>query len=165
MQQALGDGAAAAVAKLREQGAQVGSILNVEKRKSIHLARRPQRFLSGNTSELSPYGIEIDIKAAQDGKSGDVVTQSIRTLPEVLDTGARTGTPAGARALRNGILDEYKTFLEQVGAAYGFHPISGKQGFIKILQALQKEAENGLNDDDREFWQSVEIGLRVLRAG
>jgi hypothetical protein len=89
-------------------------------------------------------------------------------------------------ALRDGILAEYETFLEFVGAPAGFHPTNDRQGFAELIDKFRAYVEERIDgkvtdpehpsftkgrrvdasaegsDSGREFWRAVSDALDVV---
>jgi hypothetical protein len=127
-------------------------------RKMFKLGRLPMRIRAGKAT-VSDADIRIQI--------GSNVTQSIRTLPEVLSgkreaksargTGAEHLVELG-KSVELECIDFFGTFAE----SQGFDSATAKAAHLKMLQKLKdfiiQERQNSnpnQEDGDREFWQTA----------
>jgi hypothetical protein len=168
LEAALGEEQAKGV--LAASGLSGDPIFSEGERKMFKLGRLPVRIRAGKAS-IDDADIRI--------KVGSNVTQSIRTLPEIL-AGKRE-----ARSLKGGGTDhllelgqsvesEYNDFFGAFAEAQGFHSSTAKAAHLKMLQKLkdhfieQREKSNPNQEDgDREFWQTVlkSLGKTIVDLG
>jgi hypothetical protein len=136
-------------------------------KKMFKLGRLPVRIRSGKAS-TDDADIRIQI--------GSNVTQSIRTVPEVLagKREARSARGAGTEhllELGKSVENEYNDFFGSFAETQGFHPTTAKAAHLKMLNKLKdrfiEERQNSnpnQEDGDREFWQSVLLATGKMIA-
>jgi hypothetical protein len=127
-------------------------------KKMFKLGRLPVRIRAGKAS-TDDADIRIQI--------GSNVTQSIRTLPEVLAgkreaRSARGGGTDHLLELGKSVESEYNDFFGAFAEVQGFHPSTAKAAHLKMLQKLKdyfieerQKSNPNQEDGDREFWQVV----------
>lgn len=127
-------------------------------KKMFKLGRLPVRIRSGKAS-TDDADIRIQI--------GSNVTQSIRTLPEVLAgkreaRSARGGGTDHLVELGRSVENEYNDFFGSFAEVQGFHQSTAKAAHLKMLHKLkeyfieQRQKSNPNQEEgDREFWQVV----------
>jgi hypothetical protein len=139
-------------------------------KKMFKLGRLPHRIRAGMASTD-----EADIRIGM----GSNVTQSIRTIPEVLagKREARSGRGAGTEHLMElgkSVENEYNDFFGAFAEVHGFHPDSAKAAHLKMLQKLKahfiEERQNSnpnQEESDRDFWQGVlvAVGKKITDLG
>ncbi|NQX01332.1 hypothetical protein HQ447_11800 [bacterium] len=125
-------------------------------KKMFKLGRLPVRIRAGKAS-TDDADIRIQI--------GSNVTQSIRTLPEVLagKREARSAKGAGTDhllKLGKSVESEHNDFFGAFAEVQGFHPSTAKAAHLKMLQKLKdyfieerQKSNPNQEDGDREFWQ------------
>lgn len=131
-------------------------------KKMFKLGRLPVRIRSGKAS-TDDADIRIQI--------GSNVTQSIRTLPEVLAgkreaRSARGGGTDHLLELGKSVESEYNDFFGAFAEVQGFAPSTAKAAHLKMLQKLKdyvieerQKSNPNQEDGDREFWQVVLTAL------
>jgi len=127
-------------------------------KKMFKLGRLPVRIRGGKAS-TDDADIRIQI--------GSNVTQSIRTLPEVLAgkreaRSARGGGTDHLLELGKSVESEYNDFFGAFAEVQGFAPSTAKAAHLKMLQKLKEhfieerqKSNPNQEDGDREFWQVV----------
>jgi hypothetical protein len=127
-------------------------------KKMFKLGRLPVRIRAGKAS-TDDADIRIQI--------GSNVTQSIRTLPEVLAgkreaRSAKGGGTDHLLELGKSVESEYNDFFGAFAEVQGFHPSTAKAAHLKMLQKLKdyfieerQKSNPNQEDGDREFWQVV----------
>lgn len=127
-------------------------------KKMFKLGRLPVRIRAGRAS-TDDADIRIQI--------GSNVTQSIRTLPEVLAgkreaRSARGGGNDHLLELGRSVESEYNDFFGDFADVQGFHPSTAKAVHLKMLQKLRgysieerQKSNPNQEDGDREFWQVI----------
>ena len=126
-------------------------------RKMYKLGRLPMCIRAGKAS-VSDADIRIQI--------GSNVTQSIRTLPEVLSGKREAKSARGTGAehlveLGKSVEHEYNDFFGTFAESQGFDSATAKASHLKMIQKLKdyiiQERQNSnpnQEDGDREFWQT-----------
>jgi hypothetical protein len=168
LEAALGEEQAKAV--LAETGLPGDPIFAEGERKMYKLGRLPFFIRAGK-----PTKDESDIRI----KIGSNVTQSIRTIPDVLagKQEARSARGAGTDhlvVLGKSIEREYDDFFGKFAEDHGFHAGSAKAAHLKMLGKLKQrfieerqDSNPNQEDGDRAFWQSVlnAAGKRITELG
>lgn len=125
-------------------------------KKMFKLGRLPVRIRAGKAS-TDDADIRIQI--------GSNVSQSIRTLPEVLAgkreaRSARGGGTDHLLELGKSVESEYNDFFGAFAEVQGFAPSTAKAAHLKMLQKLKdyfieerQKSNPNQQDGDREFWQ------------
>jgi len=164
-------GAAEADRVIAASGLSPDPIFAEGERKMFKLGRLPLQFKADGNATKSSADIRIN--------EGSNVTQSIRTIPEVL-TGQRE-----ARSMRGADGDhllelgkavelEYEGFFDVIADRHGFHHASARAAHLRMLEALKAKAieERGdsnpnQEDGDRKFWQQLleEIESELTATG
>ncbi len=131
-------------------------------KKMFKLGRLPVRIRAGKAS-TDDADIRIQI--------GSNVTQSIRTLPEVLAgkreaRSARGGGTDHLLELGKSVESEYNDLFGAFAEVQGFHPSTAKAAHLKMLLKLKdyfieerQKSNPNQEDGDREFWQVVLTAL------
>jgi hypothetical protein len=127
-------------------------------RKIFKLGRHPMRIRNGMADD-DVEGMQISL--------GSNVTQSIRTLPEVLagKREARFSKGGGTDhllELGKSVENEYNDFFGAFAEAHGFHPTSAKAVHLKMLRKLKayfteewEKSNPNQEDGDRDFWKML----------
>jgi hypothetical protein len=127
-------------------------------RKIFKLRRHPMRIRNGMADD-DVEGMQISL--------GSNVTQSIRTLPEVLagKREARFSKGGGTDhllELGKSVENEYNDFFGAFAEAHGFHPTSAKAVHLKMLRKLKayfteewEKSNPNQEDGDRDFWKML----------
>lgn len=127
-------------------------------KKMFKLGRLPVRIRSGKASTD-----DADIRI----KIGSNVTQSIRTLPDVLAGKREARSAKGVSVdhlleLGGSVENEYNDFFNAFAETQGFHPSTAKAAHLKMLKKLrdyfieERQKSNPTQEDgDHKFWQVV----------
>ncbi len=115
----------------------LGPVFKYGKRAAIAMARYPVAFLEGY-DRTKPFGFpSVKARGFQDmPANGTVVADSLDELLRVVDP-FTLGGGAAAQALRGGLVNEYRSFLEHVGMVAGFHPEFRLKGFLEVMESMK----------------------------